>query len=213
MVKLKRKLIYSVLLFILSIALIIAFTLGWFNPRLANYFESLDLFYNGSDVLFYKTVDEDDDGYSDMEDGELVFVKEDPVQIITYYYPGFEVTFKADIYPPRNGGYIRAALLGLDLPSEQDPPNTGNTLDLADVMWVRYKDPNAPPEDPDVDVKMSDLILSGRDMDLFKNYHVTTDDMFVFTYTIYMHEDTEIEYSGMKLLIDKALFSVTSETI
>ena len=215
--KVKKKLIYSALLLAISVLLLIALTLGWFNPYAKKEVNNMDTYFEGVSINFYKSIDEDfddlPDRYVDEEgnEGEIIYVPEDTLLVtIEHYFPMYEVFFKSNMVPYDNGSYVRAAFLGLSTPDEQYPGHPENTLDLVDVLCVKFTDPitGIP-----VDTPLSTLMTAERDVVLFDNYHVPDAEPFVFNFSIYMDKDAEIEYSDMNLVIDKAVFSVTKQEL
>ncbi len=203
--KLKRKLLYSILLFTLSFSLLLAITLGWFHSNQKTVLSPISFYYSGVAFSLSKSADDNHDGVPDKdEENQTIYqpISSENIEI-SNLFPLARTEFKMDVSAGTRGGYFNVSFLGISAPSS---PET----DVADVLRIQYTDPITLAL---IDKPLSELMDENRDITLYTGYHITGTGDFMFSYTVYMDSQAGNEYKNKALTIDKALFFVSQNPI
>jgi len=198
LVKLKRKLIYSALLFALSFVLLLAVTLGWFQGALFNQISGLDFSYPGVNFSFFQSVDLNNDGAPDLDQGNnIIYASQDPTDvIISTIYPAQTTAYRVVIDASANSGTLNAVL-------KQLSPEDSQGIDVTKAMKIKYINPNTSQQ---VDTLLYNLLDGNRDITLFSNYTISGSGSFNFDYKIYMDPNAGNQYMDKDLVIGQIIF-------
>jgi hypothetical protein len=200
----KKKLIYSVLLFILSAILLAELTLGWFSQIKENDLENITLSYNAVNISLSQGADVNLDGVPDEDENGIIYnvISAENIKI-SNIYPMYTTAYKANIGVTASGGYFNMVFKGISPPDESTP-----LVDIARAMKIKYTDPstNAP-----VDISLYELLDENRNAPIISSFHMDGNEELEFEFFIYMDGNAGNEYKNKTLNIEKIILSVTQE--
>jgi len=206
LLKRRRKVLYFILLFVLSFLILFAVSLGWFQTVKNNEIGGMTFYYSGVAFTLSKSADSDHNGVPDVDGSSNVVytaISSENVEI-RGLFPMASIAFKMDVSAGTRGGYFNVVFMGFSAPDVLTP-----TVDLADVLRIKYIDPITLQL---VDKPFKEMMNSSRDVTLYSGYHITGNGDFTFKYTIYMDSQAGNEYKNKSIIIDKVVFNVTQES-
>lgn len=204
-----KKIFYNSALLVITLILLLALTLSWFANAKYTGVSPVDLYVPITFFETYIAIDQDDNGLPDTEAGEIIYEPAESERFFfNYIYPGYTVAFKVIIGSDRTQSFA-GVLRGITLPENQNLSSGGNSLDIADVMYVKYIVPGTDETNPvEVDVPISSLFKAGtRDAELFSGLILEDGEEITFKFLIYMDRGAELEYQD-KLMEILACFFV-----
>ena len=161
--------------------------------------------YSGVAFNLSKSLDSDHNGVPDVDTNEEIVysaISSENVEI-SNLFPMASIAFKMDVSAGTRGGYFNVVFVGFSAPDALTP-----TIDLADVLRIKYTDPIT---GQPVDKPFKEMMDFKRDVTLQSGYHITGNGDFTFEYTIYMDSLAGNEYKNKSIVIDKVVFNVTQE--
>lgn len=202
LVKARRKLIYSALLFALSVLLLLALTYSWMVRILMVNSGGVSLLVDKADITLSRSVDNNGDGLPDLDvnGGTVYLPTEDHEVVISRLFPGAGTAFRLEVTTGASGGSVTLRFLGVSAPTQGQP-------DPAAYLRLQYTDPST---GSPVDVPLASVLDANRNTTVLGAVHVTANTRFTFEYRFTFDGAAGNEYQSSQVSITQVAGSFTA---